>query len=666
MMALPKRTQKAKDNSIAGKIKRAMVSTSTICLAVLGVVSLVCISIASRTILKNNMRETAEVAASLVEHEIASMKQVTYEIGCNPALASTAYTNEEKIAILQQKVKQYEYTGCGLTMQDNIDIVSGWDCTTQDTVVQALAGNVYFSEPKIHPGSPFTSYFSAPLWKDGIADSEIVGTVIFMSNDHFLQDIVKNISISETCNVLLLDQHGNTIADSNQEVLTEIVNTMELAKEDSSYASLAKVCEKMVAGELGFDTYSQGMDGRYIAYAPIAGTDGWSIAISVSQNDYARSFMFSIGGILVVMAIAIFVSIRIAQKLGVNIANPIHACASRIKLLATGDLHTEVHIDDSLDEAKVLTTAAAELATSLNALIGDMDYVLAELAKGDFTVESQNEESYIGDFESLAISVRELKAKLSETLQHIQESANQVMHGSNQMATSAQDLAYGAANQTEAVNSLRHTIVNVTDGVAQNAEQSKAALNKMDEVKQATIDSNEEMASMTAAMQRISATSMEIAKIVTEIEDIASQTNLLSLNASIEEARAGEAGRGFSVVAEQIRKLAESSSQSALHTKELIDASVAEVEIGNQITARTAQALRKVVDALEEVREGAMASTKLSEEQAEAMREIEEEIRQITDVVQNNSATAQESSAICEELSAQAMGLNGLVEEFSI
>ncbi|MBQ8626006.1 MAG: methyl-accepting chemotaxis protein, partial [Agathobacter sp.] len=182
----------------------------------------------------------------------------------------------------------------------------------------------------------------------------------------------------------------------------------------------------------------------------------------------------------------------------------------------------------------------------------------------------------------------------------------------------------------------------------------------------ATIDSNEEMASMTAAMQRISATSMEIAKIVTEIEDIASQTNLLSLNASIEEARAGEAGRGFSVVAEQIRKLAESSSQSALHTKELIDASVAEVEIGNQITARTAQALRKVVDALEEVREGAMASTKLSEEQAEAMREIEEEIRQITDVVQNNSATAQESSAICEELSAQAMGLNGLVEEFSI
>ena len=134
------------------------------------------------------------------------------------------------------------------------------------------------------------------------------------------------------------------------------------------------------------------------------------------------------------------------------------------------------------------------------------------------------------------------------------------------------------------------------------------------------MESNEEMSSMTAAMERISATSMEIANIVTEIENIASQTNLLSLNASIEAARAGEAGRGFAVVAEEIRKLAESSSQSALNTKNLIEASIKEVEVGNQIT----------------------------------------------DVVQSNSATAQESSAVCEELTAQAISLNDLVEEFSI
>lgn len=658
--------KKTNDNSIAGRIKSAMVKSSISCLAALGIVSLICIVIVSKIIIKNDMTEIAKVSATLVAEEIAGLKEIAYEIGCNPILASTECTNEEKIAILESKVEQYGYTGSGLTMADNIDIVSGWDCTEQDTVVQALAGNVYFSEPKIKDDVPLTSYFSAPLWKDGIANSSIVGTVIFMSNDYFLQDIVKGISLSESCQTVLIDQYGNTIADSEQDTLSEIINVIELAKEDKGYSQLAKVYERMVAQEIGFESYRFAGSSRYIAFAPIEGTDGWSVAVSVSQGDYIASFLNSIVGIVLVMVVAIFMSIKIAEKLGKNIAAPIQACSERIKLLSEGDLHTVVEVDSSLKEAEVLTMAAKEFTISLNALIGDMDYILSGLSKGDFMIESHSEESYIGDFENILISVRDLKGKLSETLHHIQEAAMQVMQGSNQMAISSQDLADGAANQTDSVHTLRETIISVADGVSKNAQQSRLALEKMNEVEKATLESNEEMVNMTTAMERISITSMEIAKIVTEIEDIASQTNLLSLNASIEAARAGEAGRGFAVVAEEIRKLAESSSQSALHTKELIETSVKEVEHGNQITARTAESLKKVIEALEEVREGTIASTKLSETQAVAMRDVEEEIRQISEVVQNNSATAQESSAICEELSAQAMGLNELVDEFSI
>ena len=654
------------DNSIAGRIRTAMVKSSTICLGALGIVSLICLIMVSKIIINNDMTEIAQLSATLVSREIAAMKEVTYEIGCNPVLASKDYTNEEKIAILESKAAQYDYTSSGLTMEDNIDIVSGWDCTEQDTVVQALAGKVYFSEPKIKEGGPLTSYFSAPLWKNGIANSQIVGTVIFMSNDHFLQDIVKEISLSESCEVILLDQHGNIIADSAQETLSEIVNMIELAKTDKSYASYAKIQERMVAQEAGFDDYSYNGSSRYISYAPIEGTDGWSVAVSISQGDYAGSFLISMVGVVIVMLVAIYISIKTAAQLGNKIAAPIETCAKRIELLAEGDLHTEVVVDDSLKEAEILTTAAKEFTMSLNALIGDMDYLLSNLSKGNFTVDSKSEESYIGDFENLLISVNELQVRLSETLHQIQESANQVMHGSNQMAISSQELADGASNQTDAIESLKEMIANVAEGVNENAMQSKMALSKLDEVEEATTVSNKEMSAMTEAMERISETSLQIANIVSEIENIASQTNLLSLNASIEAARAGEAGRGFAVVAEEIRKLAESSSQSALHTKELIETSVSEVKVGNKITERTADALKKVAEILNEVRGGAVASTKLSEEQANAMHGIEAEILQIADVVQNTSATAQESSAVCEELTAQAVGLNELVEEFSI
>ena len=655
------KSKKNRDNSIAGRIKYAMVKTSLSCLAALGLVSLICVSLATRTMIVSDMTEIAKISATLVSAEIQKMKDITFEMGCNPILASDA-SNEEKIAILQTKVEQYEYTGCGLTMQDNIDIVSGWDCTTQDTVVQALAGNVYFSEPKIREGVPLTSYFSAPLWKDGIANTKIIGSVIFMSNDYFLQDMVKAISLSNTCQVLLFDQHGNIIADSTQETLSVLINPLELVQEDASYKGLAKVAQYMVNGETGFKNY----DGRYAAYAPVEGTDGWSVAVTVSQSDYVGTFLLSIVGIVVVMAVAIYMSIKIARRLGRNIAQPIDVCAERIRLLAEGDLHTEVVVDDTLEETEILTTAAKDLTVSLTALIEDMDFLLTEFAQGRFKTRTRSEESYIGDFAHLLISVRELRVKLSETLLHIQESATQVMHGSNQMATSSQNLADGAADQSDAVHSLTQTIMNIADGVGQNAQQSRLTLEKMDEVENATMESNAEMSSMTAAMERISATSLEIANIVTEIENIASQTNLLSLNASIEAARAGEAGRGFAVVAEEIRKLAESSSQSAVNTKVLIETSMKEVEVGNQITERTAESLKKVVEILAEVRQDTEVSAKLSEEQAEAMRAIEDEITQITNVVQNNSATAQESSAVCEELTAQAINLSDLVDEFSI
>ena len=167
-------------------------------------------------------------------------------------------------------------------------------------------------------------------------------------------------------------------------------------------------------------------------------------------------------------------------------------------------------------------------------------------------------------------------------------------------------------------------------------------------------------------MGRINDTSKQIANIIAEIEDIASQTNLLSLNASIEAARAGEAGKGFAVVADQIGKLASDSANSAINTKKLIENSIVEIEHGNEITAKTTAAIEAVIEGIKMLASSTKEISELSDEQADAMKQLEMGVEQISEVIQNNSAAAQETSATSEELSAQSDNLEGLVGQFKL
>lgn len=167
-------------------------------------------------------------------------------------------------------------------------------------------------------------------------------------------------------------------------------------------------------------------------------------------------------------------------------------------------------------------------------------------------------------------------------------------------------------------------------------------------------------------MQRISESSMKIENIISELEDIASQTNLLSLNASIEAARAGEAGKGFAVVADQIRKLAEQSAASAVSTRELIEGSIHDVEDGNKAVALVSETLDEVIKGINAIADTSKSLSESSQSQATAMEQAEQGVNQISEVVQSNSAMAQETSATSEELSAQAETLDNLVKQFKL
>ncbi len=387
-------------------------------------------------------------------------------------------------------------------------------------------------------------------------------------------------------------------------------------------------------------------------------------------NRLAKTLMIAgwilVLAILATIAIAMVLSSRIGKRIARRISVPLEKLGERLKTFAAGDLASPFPSIETGDEVEHMENDAKEMASNLDTIIYDISEVLGEMASGNYTVRSKVSERYTGDFKKLYESMHGLRDQMTETLLSIGDASNQVSAGSDELANASLCLAEGATDQANAVSELHATISDITATMEKSAQSAHESYIKAQEYADEADKSRQEMDTMIAAMERINDTSTKIGNIISEIESIADQTNLLSLNASIEAARAGESGRGFAVVADQIRELADQSAKAAVDTRDLIEASIHEVSIGNSVADHTSSAIKTVVDGIKQIADFSKNLKVIMEEQAEAMRQAEIGINQISGVVQSNAATAEEASATSEQLSAQAMMLDELVRQFEL
>lgn len=495
---------------------------------------------------------------------------------------------------------------------------------------------------------------ASPVYDD--ATGNVLGAVgMDISLDH-MTDIMRSYKIGRNGYILLLSENGTFLYHPQNEYIQKNVKDVNLSQ---------NVVNAITSKSSEFLRYKADGVTKY-GYVELVGDTGYLVLSSLPLSEYYAILIAMVISLIVLFAVGILLIALSIRKSAANLTKPILALNHTAQQLAAGNLDVclEVTSDDEIGELGESIGKTVSRLKEYIIYIDETAEVLAQIADGKLRIALKND--YVGEFQKIKTALINISSAMNHVMEGINASSGRVSVGASELANASQMLAESAELQAASVEELAATTNSVADHVEESHRDAEASAKETAKVTAMIEQNQEKMTMMMDAMEEIRQTSQQVVGIIQTIEEIADQTNLLSLNASIEAARAGEAGKGFAVVADEIGKLALESAKAASSTRNLIELSMEEISKGNNIATDAMTALKESVSAVDHVNEMIKNTARNSAIQAESMEQLRIGIDEIARGIQDNSAASQETSATSDELATQADLLNKMVQKFEL